>query len=51
MDSVYLKYPNTLLTTSLQSLDTSKANGLDGISARMLKSTAHSIAPSITKTF
>ena len=35
----------------LQSLDTSKANGLDGISARMLKSTAYSIAPSITKLF
>ena len=27
------------------SLDTSKANGSDGISARMLKGTAHSITP------
>ena len=39
------------IRTMLQSLDTSKANGLDGISARMLKSTAYSIAPSITKLF
>ena len=29
----------------------SKASGQDGISARMLKNTAHSIAPSITKLF
>ena len=39
------------IRTMLQSLDTSKANGLDGISACMLKSTAYSIAPSITKLF
>ncbi len=35
----------------LKSLDTSKANGPDGISARMLKSTADTNAPSITKLF
>ena len=33
----------------LASLDTSKANGPDGISARMLKATAVSIVPSLTK--
>ena len=33
------------------SLDSSKANGPDGISVQMLKGTAHSIAPSITKLF
>ena len=35
----------------LRSLDATKANGNDGISARMLKSTATAIAPSITKLF
>ena len=35
----------------LHTLDVSKANGPDGISARMLKSTARSIAPSVTKLF
>ena len=35
----------------LKSLDTSKASGPDGISAKMLKETAHSIAPSLTKLF
>ena len=35
----------------LLSLDTTKANGPDGISATMLKSTAYSIAPGITKLF
>ena len=35
----------------IMSLDTSKANGPDGISAQMLKGTAHSIAPSLTKLF
>jgi len=35
----------------LGSLDVSKSNGPDGISARMLKSTSHSIAPAITKLF
>ncbi len=35
----------------LKFLDTSKANGPDGISARMLKSTADAIAPSVTKLF
>ena len=35
----------------LLGLDTSKSNGPDGISARMLKQTAASIAPSITQVF
>ncbi len=35
----------------LRALDVTKANGQDGISARMLKSTAAAIAPSITKLF
>ena len=35
----------------LLSLDTTKANGPDGISAIMLKSTAYSIAPRITNLF
>ena len=33
----------------IQGLDVSKANGLDGISAHMLKATSNSIAPSLTK--
>ena len=37
--------------TMLLSLDISKANGKDGISARMLKATAAAIAPSVTKLF
>ena len=49
--------PDELLCTTdevlflIQSLDSSKANGPDGISAQMLKATAHSIAPSLTKLF
>ncbi len=35
----------------LQSLDVTKANDPDGISTRMLKSTARAIAPSITNLF
>ena len=35
----------------IQGLDVTKANGPDGISARMLKATASSIAPSLTKLF
>ena len=35
----------------LSNLDTRKANGPDGISARMLKETAKSIAPSLTHLF
>ena len=35
----------------LSSLDINKASGPDNISARMLKATAHSIAPSVTKLF
>ena len=50
-------YPEELLCTEsgiydiLVSLDVSKASGQDGISARMLKHTACSIAPSLTKLF
>ena len=52
-----LCYPDDLLCSEeevidlLLSLNTSKANGPDGISATMLKSTAHSIAPGLTKLF
>ena len=35
----------------LNTLDTTKSNGPDGVSARMLKATASSIAPSVTKLF
>ena len=35
----------------LKSLDISKSNGPDGISARMLKETASNIAPSVTRLF
>ena len=35
----------------LSSLDINKASGPDNISAHMLKATAHSIAPSVTKLF
>ena len=35
----------------IASLDTSKANGSDGISASMLKGTAHSITPVLTRLF
>ncbi len=35
----------------LRALDITKANGQDGISTRMLKSTAAATAPSITKLF
>ena len=47
-------FPEELLCTPeevlfyILSLDSSKANGPDGISVQMLKGTAHSIAPSIT---
>ena len=49
--------PDQLLCTTsevlsyITSLDINKANGPDRVSARMLKSTAHSIAPSLTKLF
>ena len=39
------------VTDLLLNLDTTKANGPDGISAIMLKSTAYSIAPGLTKFF
>ena len=39
------------VTDLLLNLDISKANGPDGISAIMLKSTAYSIAPGLTKFF
>ena len=32
-------------------LDVNKASGPDGISSKMLKATAHSIAPTLTKFF
>ena len=35
----------------IHGLDVSRANGLDGVSARMLKATTSSIAPSLTKLF
>ena len=53
----YNSCPEDLLCTTdevlflIQTLDSSKANGPDGVSAQMLKTTAHSIAPSITKLF
>ena len=49
--------PDELLCTPdeivdiISSLDPSKANGLDGISVRMLKATSSSIAPSLSKLF
>ena len=52
-----VSYPEDLLCTESEvydlvaSLDVSKASGQDGISARMLKATACSIAPSLTKLF
>ncbi len=39
------------MTYLLVALDPTKASGRDGISAKMLKSTAYSIAPSLTKLF
>ena len=39
------------VATALLTLDVSKSTGIDGISARMLKATALSIAPSLTKLF
>ena len=50
-------FPDELLCTEshvfdlLATLDTTTANGQDGISARMLKSVAASITPSLTKLF
>ena len=35
----------------IHGLDVGKANGIDGVSARMLKATASSIPPSLTKLF
>ena len=52
-----LDCPDTILCSEsevgdmLAALDVTKASGSDGISARMLKSTAFSIAPSLTKLF
>ena len=49
--------PDELLCTTdeflflMKSLDSSKANGPDGVSAQMLKATACSIVPSLTKLF
>ena len=39
------------VATALLKLDVSKSTGIDSVSARMLKSTALSIAPSLTKLF
>ena len=39
------------ISSLLKSLDVSKANGRDGISARMLKFTSHAIAPSLKRLF
>ena len=55
-DNVYHMDEEFLCTTDeifyfLTSLDTSKSSGPDRISARMLKSTANSIAPSVTTLF
>ena len=53
----YDSCPEDLLCTTdevlflIESLDSSKANGPDGVSDQMLKATAHSIAPSLTKLF
>ena len=53
----YTLCPEQLLCTIdevlflIKSLDLSKDNGPDGISALMLKGTAHSIAPSLAKLF
>ncbi len=50
-------YPDHLLCTTqeiehlLKGLDVSKATGPDGISARMLKATSESVAPSLTSLF
>ena len=41
----------SLVFQLLQALDTTKANGQDGILACMLKATAATIAPSVTKLF
>ena len=49
--------PDELLCTTdevfslIKSLDSSKANGPDGVSSQMLKATAYSIVPSLTKLF
>ena len=51
------EFPEELLCTEEQvftlisSLSVSKSTGADGISARMLKQTTHSITPSVTKLF
>ena len=47
----YLLCTEEEVLSTLGSLDVSKLNGPDGISARMLKSTSYSIAPAITKLF
>ena len=55
--SNYNNFPESLKCTSdyvtdmLVMLDTSKSSGTDGISSMMLKSTAYSIASSLTKLF
>ena len=44
-----MKIASILFCSALKSLDTSKASGPDGISCKMLKETAYSIAPSFTR--
>ena len=57
LDDVQLTDIDDILCTveyvehQLLKLDTSKANGPDGISARMLKGTTKGIAPSVTEIF
>ena len=47
----YLLCEVSVTCSLLESLDVSKSNGPDGVSSRMLKNTAESISPSITKLF
>ena len=46
-----LKCSTEFVADMLVTLNTSKSSGPDGISSRMLKSSAYSIAPSITRLF
>ena len=48
---IQLLYTEEEVLDYLSSLDTAKANGPDGISARMLKKTALSITTSLTELF
>ena len=48
---VHLQCDSDCIAEMLFSLDLSKSSGPDGISPRMLRSTAYSIAPSLAKLF